>query len=449
MNQVVPLRSRRLLAFGAVILGGSLASFAACGAEPSPTATPTADLTNRLTLDNAIRLALQYNPVLRAAAGKVSASEGRAYQARLWSNPELELAVEDWPVSGGRGFSDSKQTIGVAQMLPFPGKKRLDRQIGISGVGYSEAELSLRRIELVREVKAAFFQVLAAERLVAVETELVTVAESSAFTARKRVAAGAAPDQEQLRAEIPLEQARAELSGFQREWQAARQSLAWLLGRPELAEAAASGDLAETVTPGLLDQRPEHWLPTHPGVSSARANRDRAELELRRARLEPYPDVKAGVAGGRIGETGESIIQFGFSLPLPIIDHGKGKNQEAQANLSVAEAELAGVEQRLLREWRTASQRLRTSADQVANYRERILPKANEALRLVRTGFEQGKFGFIDLLDTQRTTAEVRLTYQQKLLELNVAQAELESLLSRPPGAARSTESNPLKPTEP
>ena len=53
-------------------------------------------------------------------------------------------------------------------------------------------------------------------------------------------------------------------------------------------------------------------------------------------------------------------------------------------------------------------------------------------------GFEQGKFGFIDLLDTQRTTAEVRLAYQQKLLELNVAQAELEALLARNPTELRS-----------
>ena len=65
----------------------------------------------------------------------------------------------------------------------------------------------------------------------------------------------------------------------------------------------------------------------------------------------------------------------------------------------------------------------------MASYRERILPKATEALRLVQTGFEQGKFNFIDLVDTQRTTAEARLAYQGKLLELNIAQAELEALL--------------------
>ena len=406
--------------------------FAAPAVEP-PTSSPP-PLTNVvLTLNDALQLALANNPELRASGSRIDAASGRAYQAKLWSNPELELSAEDWPVSGGGGFSDAKQTIGLAQTFPFPGKKKLDRQIGASGVRLTQAELSLHRLELVRDVKTAFFQVLAAERLVAVETELVTVAESSATTARKRVAAGAAADQEQLRAEIPLEQARTELSGFQRELVAARQTLAMLLGRPDLSDAPVSGALAEAAAPGLLDQGPERWLASHPSVVTARTSRDRTQLELRRARLEPYPDVKVGVAGGRIGETDQSIIQLGFSLPLPVIDTGKGKKQEAQANVSVADAELASIEQRLLRDWRTASQRLRTAADQVASYRERILPKANEALRLVQTGFEQGKFGFIDLLDTQRTTAEVRLAYQQKLLELNLAQADLEALLARSP----------------
>jgi hypothetical protein len=63
----------------------------------------------------------------------------------------------------------------------------------------------------------------------------------------------------------------------------------------------------------------------------------------------------------------------------------------------------------------------------------------------VQTGFEQGKFGFIDLLDIQRTTAEVRLAYQHKLLELNVAQAELETLLACNPGTVQRGESRQLE----
>lgn len=393
--------------------------------------------TNSLTLEAAIRLALARNPWLSAAGSHVVGAAGRAHQAKLWPNPELELSAEDWPTGAG-GFGDAKKLAGVSQTFPFPGKKRLEAKIGELGVRVSQAEYDLRRVELVREVKTAFFEVLAAERLAAVARELLAVAESSAATARKRVQAGAAADQEQLRAEIPLEQARTELAGFEREEETARQKLANLLGSPELAGATVVGALAEAVSLAVLDNPPERWLARHPSVIAAQASQERAEAAERRARLEPYPDVKLGAAGGLESGSRASIVQFGVSLPLPIIDRSRGRRQEARAEVAAAEAGLAAIEQQLLRDWRMASRRLRTAAQQVAGYRERILPKATEALRLVQRGFEEGKFGFIDLLDTQRTAAEARLGYQQKLLELNLAQANIEALLAPATGETGS-----------
>ena len=407
---------------------------------------PLAVETNVLTLEGAIQLALTNNPELRASIARVDAASGHAYQARFWTNPELELNAEDWPVGSGGGFSEAKQTIGIAQTLPYPGKKSLDRQIGSAGVKLSEAELALRRTEIVRDVKAGFFRVLALERLVGVSTQLVALAESSATTARKRVDAGAAALQEQLRAEVQSDQARTESIGFQRELDSARQVFATLLGRPDLTDANFSGALAEAPIPTLMHGDTAQLVARHPSSAAAQANVDRKQLEHRRARLEPYPDVRVGVAGGRIGETDESIIQLGFSVPLPIFDSGKGKQKEARANVTVAEAELHAVQQQLQREWANARRRYRTAVEQVGNFRERILPKADEALRLVQTGFEQGKFGFIDLLDTQRTTAEVRLAFEKKLLELNIAQAELEALLAWNSGETNPLESNRTQP---
>lgn len=405
----------------AIVLNSTLP--ANCQEPNSPCAT------DGLTLDAVIRLALEDNPGLLASGARVDAAHGRAYQAKQWSNPELELSAEDWPVSGGQGFADAKQTIGIVQTLPFPGKKSLDRQVGGAVVKFSEAELALRRTELVRDVKAAFFRVLASERLVEVSTQLVAVAESSAATAQKRVDAGAAAYQEQLRAEVQLEQARTELAGYERELATARQGFATLLGRPKLNNAKLTGALSETPDTRLMETATEERLAKHPSLNAAQANLDRAHWESRRAGLETYPDVKVGVAGGRIGATDESIIQLGFSVPLPILNRGKGTRQEARANVSVAEAEFHAVQLELQREWTIALKRYRTAAEQVANYRERILPKATEAMRLVQTGFEQGKFNFIDLVDTQRMAAEARLAYQGKLLEMNTAQAELEALL--------------------
>jgi cobalt-zinc-cadmium efflux system outer membrane protein len=130
-----------------------------------------------------------------------------------------------------------------------------------------------------------------------------------------------------------------------------------------------------------------------------------------------------------MGDTDESILEFGLSIPLPVLDSSKGRKAEAIARVSVAQAELDAIEQALQREWSQATKRYRIAGEQATAYREQILPKTREALRLVQTGFEEGKFGFIDLLDTQRTFAESQLAYQKRLLELNIAQAELEALI--------------------
>jgi len=405
------------------------AALAGAGVPPSKAqGTNAVATTNQLTLEGAIRIALQSNPALRASGARVDSASGRAQQAGKWSNPELELSAEDWPVNQGSGFSDAKQLIGITQVLPYPRKKSLDRRIGVAGVKLSGAELAVHRTEVARDVKAGFYRVLAAKRMVEVSSKLESVAEAAAATARKRVDAGAAALQEQLRAEVQLEQARTKQSERQNELESARQILASLLGRPELKSARLAGALTETPNPALLNARPEDWLIQHPSAAAARANVERAQLEARRARLDKYPDMELGLAGGLVGATDESIVQVGVSIPLPLLDRGKGRESEANANVKIADAEYQAVQQHLQREWANAHERYRTALNQVARYRGRILPKAEEALRLVQTGFEEGKFGFIDLLDTQRTDAEVHLAHQEKLLELNLAQAELEAL---------------------
>lgn len=433
------LKVRRPVRWFVALLSLTMTALASAAGhdQPSPVTMGTA-----LTLRDAINLALSNNPALRAAGARVEAAQGSAVQTRAWPNPDLELAAEEWPLGRNRGgFSEAEQLVGVAQTIPFPGKKHLDAQTGAQRVRVTEAQARLRRAELVRDVKIAFWRVLAAQGLIAVEQDLVKVAEDSATAARKRVEAGAAPDQEQLRAEIPLEQARSELAGFEQELELSRQALFTLAARPDLQGTPLAGRLAESADPWLLDRTPGEWLGEQPAVQAVRQARKQAEFEHRRARLEPYPDVRVGLAGGRQSETGDSILAVRLSVPLPIFDRSKGRKQEAQASVRVAEAEQASIEQELLREWAGATRRVRTAAQQAAAYRERILPKANEALRLVQSGFEHGKFGFIDLLDTLRTAAEARLAYQQKLLELNIAHAQLEALAA--PGATNPHETLP------
>lgn len=382
----------------------------------------------QLTLDSAVANAMANNPRLQAARQRIEATSGQLIQARLWSNPELEFSSEEFPPRGG-GFSAAQNLLGVSQTVPFPGKKSLDARIGRRGVTAAEHEYRTQEIELVREVKKAFSLTLSAEKKSDVLAEIVELAQSLAQATRKRVEAGDASDQERLRAEIELERASTEQSAILRDLSEAQSQLATLMGQPRVRVGRLVGELADTSWVPDLAQTREQMLERHPIVQAMRAQRDRAELELRRARLEPLPDMTFGFAGGRDNGEHRDLLAFRLSLPFPLIDRSQGTKREARALAQVAQFDLSGIEQQLIQELDVVAARLSAASDQVEAYRDRILPKAEDAFNLVRGGFDAGKFGFIDLVDTQRLVAEVKLAYYDKLYELNAAQAELEALI--------------------
>ena len=96
--------------------------------KPRPSASRPAE-TGALSLDRAIRLALDHNPELRASDARKEAAAGRAVQARAWPNPELEVFSEDMPASRSR-MSQAKHMAGISQDVPYPGKKKADSEIG-------------------------------------------------------------------------------------------------------------------------------------------------------------------------------------------------------------------------------------------------------------------------------------------------------------------------------
>lgn len=392
------------------------------------------------TLPDLVAEALANNPELRAARARVEATAARAQQARLWPNPELEWSAEEIPLHNG-GFSHAKQFIGLSQTIPFPGKKGLDAQIGHGELAAAEWTYAVAQTDLVRRVKIAFYRALAAEKKLAVAGALVELAQTTVATAQRRVETGAAGNQERLRAEIELERAQVALAGARAESDAARLHLGRLVGR-DAAIAQLEGELSAGVA-GPPAPRAGYT----PAVRAAQAGRDRAELELRRAKLDPWPDVTVTVAGGRDAAKDETLTELRVSVPLPVFDRAQARKREARALAEMARHETTATVQQQTEERIVLENRLRTASTEVAAYQERILPKVEESLRLARSGFEAGKFDFLGVLDTQRTAAETRLMYYDKLLELNITAAELEALAGDgAPGGRAAPQHTELQP---
>ncbi len=381
-----------------------------------------------LTLQRAIDLAIAQNPGFEMSRQNINAADGRRIDSSKWENPKLILMAGEAPYRGGVGRGQMQA--GLKQEIPFPGKKRLDREIGKASVVLSNHNLLSAKVLLIRDVKLNFYEVLANKRRYALAGEILRLTQNSSQSVTKRLDAGRASVQELLRAEIETERAAIELEGARQMSVTARQELAALIGNVALVDANIGGDLNDFINRSLIKQvKQRSVISEHPQIAAARASIDRADLSLKRARLEKMPNLTTRFLAGRDGSSNENIFGLFFSLPLPLINNRKGLVQEAGANLKIAQSELKEVELALTTQLRSSYQRYVAAARQVEAYRDRILPKADEAVSLVNKGFAEGRFTLTDLLDTQRTTTAAWLMYQDKLFELLSSQADIEALM--------------------
>lgn len=407
-----------------LLLPAAAPAVSAQGATATPPATA-----EPWTLARLIAEARRANPALLAAGQQIEAARGSASQAGAWPNPEFELSAEDVPADGG-GLSASKNLVGVAQTLPFPSKTHFAAAAGGEGVAAARWEYRAQAVELERAVKEAFYRALAAERRLATVRELHELTRSLAETAGRRARAGAAPEQERLRAEIEMGRAAVEVAAAGQAAGEARQALALLIGRAGEPLEPLAGELREAVDTAAVARAGEGLAARHPEAQAAAARRRQAGFASSRAGAERLPDLTLAAAYGRDRAAGEDVMEFRASLPLPLFDRSGGRRQEARARAAAAAHDEAATGQRLRERFAVLAARLRAETEQVAAYRADVLPKAEAALRMVRGGYDAGKFGFVDLVDTQRTAAEARLGYWEKVLEMNLTAAELEALVA-------------------
>ena len=80
-------------------------------------------------------------------------------------------------------------------------------------------------------------------------------------------------------------------------------------------------------------------------------------------------------------------------------------------------------------------ERLRALGDEVRSYEQEIVPASTEAFDAMSLGFREGKFGFLEVLDAQRSLFEASLLLLDSQQRYAAARAELDRLVGLPLGA--------------
>lgn len=383
-----------------------------------------------VTLRDATLLALKHNPDLAASAKEIPALEANAQQAGLLRNPELSLEEEDIGAATTQGLQRFT-TLRLVQPIELGGKRQARSFAASLATDVARQDHEAKRLEIVAKVANAFTDVVAAQERVRLTQESERLSRAVSDAVAKRVLAGKAPPLEETKTGIALATARIDTEHSHRELAAARKKLSLLWGNPLPSFERVTGDLARQAALPTLEALMERLRASPVAVGAMRSvQQRRAVTELEDSRRLPDINLIAGVR--RYSQSGDNTVLLGFSVALPIFDRNQGNRREAHLRLNKSEDERKATELRLQLDLTQTYEGLLAAQNEIGVLRDEILPAAKNAFDLANRGYELGKFGFLEMLDAQRTLFQNQLTYLRSLTNYQRLIIEIERLTAAP-----------------
>ncbi len=378
-----------------------------------------------LSLKVALDTALAHHPDLRASMLEREASEGATQQASAWQNPEFSTLVED----AGQGTRTT--TILLNQPIELGGKRAARISAARVAQGQAELDVAFKRGQVRSQMVAAFHDVAVLQERVRLSDELVRLSSQAREAAAKRVQAGKVSPVEALKAQVAEAQALSACTVTRAEWRAKLAQLRQALGDPTVKFERVDADIWQLPSPGL-------WEPLHVRIEASLAiaraqqeiSRRQALSDLERARR--IPDLTVSLGAKRDQQLSHDQPIVGVSLVLPLFDRHQGAILEAIRREDKAKAELDALRANLEAQAVQALAHLNAALTQAQTLREQVLPAARLAFAASTKGYELGKFGFLDVLDAQRTLFDAETQALSAVGQAHQADARLLELLGEP-----------------
>ncbi len=378
-----------------------------------------------LSLDDLRRMAEQFNPTLGQSQMGVRAAQGRQIQAGLYPNPQIGYSGEEIGSEGRSGMQGGF----VSQEVVTGGKLRLAESVAGHGVTAAQHGFELQRWRVMNAVRAAFYEVLLAQKTIGIHDDLVRVSNEAVETTSRLHQAQEVGKAEVLQATIEAERAEVSLFMARNRYRAAWYQLAAVVGQPEMPPAPLSGDLIADLPKITWEDGLGRLLTGSPELAQARAKiqQARCNVALQCAERHSNFTVEAGARYDAAGE--DAIANVGVTVPLKVHDRNQGNIVTAQAELIAATREVERLELELFNRFAGAFEGYANANRQVQLFRSNVLDNARESLELVGSGYRQGEFDYLRLLTAQRTYFAANLEYMDALRELWERSVELDGLM--------------------
>jgi cobalt-zinc-cadmium efflux system outer membrane protein len=382
------------------------------------------------------QLALERNPTLVQAGAQIRVSQGAAFQAGLFPNPQLGYVSEQ---IGAAGTADELQGMFIEQEIVTGGKLRLSRAKYIQEAREAELQVMAQRYRVLHSVRVAFYDVLAIQKQREIREQVRRNAAEAETTVAELTNVGQANRSDLLQAQVESRRAAANLQMAERQYQGTWEGLAAVIGAPDLQRTALEGDLEfGNAKPIEREEALANLLACSPELLVAEAEVARDRIALQRECVESIPNLNVRAETGYNFESRDTVAGVEIGIRLPLFDRNQGTITQAQAELMRAQAEVTRIELTLRRKFAKTFAEYESAMQFAKAYHDEILPKAREAYQLYLDSFQQRRAAWPQVIDAQREYYQLYDDYLENVVQARRAEAQiatffLEDGLSQPP----------------
>ena len=387
-------------------------------------------------LDEIVRRAFENNGDLKIAALEVDKARARLAQARLRSNPTLEIEQASGRLVGSGG--EGELTVGASLPLDVYNQRGRRVDLAQAEITLREAEVSARRRELANQILGNYAEALASLRELQVLEELLELDTRTTRFVQVRVNEGETPPLELNLLQTEVERLRARRFLAEGRLQNAISKLRLSAGMPSneplrLRESISTASLPQL--PPSIDTGIDVALRTRPEIRVAELEEQLATAGLRLVRSQGKPDL---TAYSRYSQ-GQSIVDlpsgsfpqrdraltFGVAIGLPIFNRNQGAKAEAEISIRQAQERRAFAEAVIRNEVTAAFRRIEAAGRALTILETSVMPRSRQNVETVQRVYEIGELKITDLIAEQRRLLDANRDLTETLTERYRAQADL------------------------
>ncbi len=378
-----------------------------------------------LTEAVAVQLALQHQPMIRAAQAEAGMAQAQVGMARseaalqvsgnglaVASSMRNNLAVPGvMPQAILQSQDRTSLDLNGMAMLPLYTGGRIESTIRAAqlSAGASQYQVTATRTQVAAEARMRFAEWRQSLAMLTVAQDTVTAQTRNAEVTQQLFDVGKVPRFDVLRAQAALKDAQQQVANAQADVTISRARLAQALGVPATSLALTPADEPVPTAPAnaletALARRPD-LLAAQQTIAGAEAT-----VNARKASYKPQIYAVGMVDVIAPADMGQSAgLTVGVVAGIPMLDGGRRKAEVQEARQAVTQvqamretlelqvrADVAGAEARVT----AAHQNIETATAQVA--------AAEEAYTVAQARYTGGKGTIVELLDAQRALTEAR-----------------------------------------